>query len=43
MRQHAERVVSGAAILRYIIGAESCLIGIEDNKPEASLRWKLPW
>ncbi|MES9884585.1 MAG: electron transport complex subunit RsxC [Sedimenticola sp.] len=35
MRQHAGQVVSGAAILRYIIGAENCLIGIEDNKPEA--------
>ncbi|MEJ1383966.1 MAG: electron transport complex subunit RsxC [Candidatus Sedimenticola sp. (ex Thyasira tokunagai)] len=35
MRQQAEQVLTGAAILRHIIGADSCLIAIEDNKPEA--------
>jgi electron transport complex protein RnfC len=35
MRERAEQVVAGIAILRHLVGAETCLIGIEDNKPEA--------
>jgi electron transport complex protein RnfC len=35
MRERAEQVVAGIAILRHLTGAKSCLIGIEDNKPEA--------
>jgi len=35
MRERADRVVSGARILRHIVGARSVLVGIEDNKPEA--------
>ena len=35
MRTHPEDILDGIAILRHIIGAEECLIGVEDNKPEA--------
>jgi electron transport complex protein RnfC len=35
MREHADRVVEGARILRRTVGAGRVLIGIEDNKPEA--------
>ncbi|MEI6412967.1 MAG: electron transport complex subunit RsxC [Pseudomonadota bacterium] len=35
MRERPGRVLAGAAILRHILGVERCLIGIEDNKPEA--------
>lgn len=35
MRERAERVIAGAGILQYLLGAGKCLIGIEDNKPEA--------
>jgi len=35
MRERAEQILSGAELLRYILGAEEILIGIEDNKPEA--------
>ena len=35
MREQADDVVDGIAIIRHIIGAQRCLIGIEDNKPEA--------
>ena len=35
MRAQADRIVAGISILRYLTGAEKCLIGIEDNKPEA--------
>jgi electron transport complex protein RnfC len=36
MRERAGDVVDGIAILRHVTGAERCLIGIEDNKPEAA-------
>lgn len=36
MREHAEDVIDGVAVLRHLIGARQCLIGIEDNKPEAA-------
>jgi len=35
MRERADRVIAGARILKYLLGAKRCLIGIEDNKPEA--------
>ncbi|HHH39232.1 MAG TPA: electron transport complex subunit RsxC [Sedimenticola sp.] len=35
MREQAARIVAGIAILRHLTGAGECLIGIEDNKPEA--------
>ncbi|MDQ4423881.1 MAG: electron transport complex subunit RsxC [Thalassolituus sp.] len=35
MREHASEVIRGAQILLQILGAERCLIGVEDNKPEA--------
>jgi electron transport complex protein RnfC len=35
MREQAPRIIMGLKILRHILGAEHCLIGIEDNKPEA--------
>jgi len=35
MREHPEEVLDGVAILRHLVGAHECLIGIEDNKPEA--------
>ncbi|MEA3303544.1 MAG: electron transport complex subunit RsxC [Pseudomonadota bacterium] len=35
MREQAEQIVSGIHIIRHILGVKRCLIGIEDNKPEA--------
>jgi len=35
MREQPERVLAGLAIIRHVVGARECLIGIEDNKPEA--------
>ncbi len=35
MRERADEVIQGAQILLHILGAERCLIGVEDNKPEA--------
>ena len=35
MRNRADRVLVGVAILRQLVAADKCLIGIEDNKPEA--------
>jgi electron transport complex protein RnfC len=35
MREHADRVIAGLGILQHILGAAECLVGIEDNKPEA--------
>ncbi|MCP3867334.1 MAG: electron transport complex subunit RsxC [Gammaproteobacteria bacterium] len=35
MRERADRVATGTAILRQLVEADECLIGIEDNKPEA--------
>ncbi|WP_241086290.1 electron transport complex subunit RsxC [Candidatus Vondammii sp. HM_W22] len=35
MRAQADRIMAGIGILRHLTGAEKCLIGIEDNKPEA--------
>lgn len=35
MRARAADIVAGAEIVRFMLGAERVLIGIEDNKPEA--------
>lgn len=35
MRARAADIISGARIMLHLLGAERCLIGIEDNKPEA--------
>ncbi|MBI5110298.1 MAG: electron transporter RnfC, partial [Rhodocyclales bacterium] len=36
MRDHADQVVDGARIIMHAIGAREALVGIEDNKPEAT-------
>lgn len=35
MREHPEKIINSAAIIKRVLGANECLIGIEDNKPEA--------
>jgi len=35
MRDRAGLIVQGARIIRHLLRAQECLIGIEDNKPEA--------
>ncbi|MHB9021652.1 MAG: electron transport complex subunit RsxC [Halothiobacillus sp.] len=35
MRERPEDILHGAAIVLHMMGANRCLIGIEDNKPEA--------
>ncbi len=35
MRERADEVVHGARIMQHALNAKRCLIGIEDNKPEA--------
>jgi electron transport complex protein RnfC len=35
MRERPEQVIRGAQIMRHALHAARCLIGIEDNKPEA--------
>lgn len=35
MQTEAEKILSGVTIIRRLVGAEKCLIGIEDNKPQA--------
>lgn len=36
MRERADEIVAGIEIVKHLLGAETCLIGIEDNKPEAA-------
>lgn len=36
MRERANEIVRGVEIAQYILGAEHCIVGIEDNKPEAA-------
>jgi electron transport complex protein RnfC len=36
MRDRAEEIVRGLEIMQYLLGAARCMIGIEDNKPEAA-------
>jgi electron transport complex protein RnfC len=35
MRERADEIIQGIAVMRYALQARHCLIGIEDNKPEA--------
>ncbi|QEP43287.1 electron transport complex subunit RsxC [Ectothiorhodospiraceae bacterium BW-2] len=35
MRERADAIISGARIMRHALHAVRCVIGIEDNKPEA--------
>jgi len=35
MQRYADQLIEGTTILAHILGADSILIGIEDNKPEA--------
>ena len=41
MREQAQAIIAGAEILQYMLGADECLIGIEDNKPEAIMAMKI--
>lgn len=36
MRERADEVVKGIEIVKHILGAETCIIGIEDNKQQAT-------
>ena len=36
MRERADEIVKGIEIAQYLLGVEKVLIGIEDNKPEAT-------
>ena len=36
MRERANEIVKGIAIAQHLLGAEKVIIGIEDNKPEAT-------
>jgi electron transport complex protein RnfC len=35
MREHPIRIIQGIRIMRQLLGVDECLIGIEENKPEA--------
>lgn len=35
MRERADEVLRGGQILLHVLGAQTCLVGVEDNKPEA--------
>ena len=35
MRERPAEVIEGLRILRHVLGAAQCVIGVEDNKPEA--------
>ena len=35
MRERADQIVKGIVIAQHLLGAEQCLIGIEENKPQA--------
>ncbi len=35
MRMRSEQIIGGLQIMRHALNAKQCLIGIEDNKPEA--------
>jgi len=35
MRERPHQVLEGLRVLRHMLGAELCLIGVEDNKPDA--------
>lgn len=35
MREHAAEIMQGATVMRFMLRAETVLVGIEDNKPQA--------
>jgi electron transport complex protein RnfC len=35
MRERANEIIEGIKIVRHLLGAETCYVGIEDNKPTA--------
>lgn len=35
MRERASEIVRGLEVMQYLLGAERCIVGIEDNKPQA--------
>lgn len=35
MRERADEIIQGAMIMQTLLGSTECLIGLEDNKPEA--------
>ncbi len=35
MRERADEVLRGGQIIMHVVSAERCLVGVEDNKPEA--------
>ncbi len=35
MRERAAQIVAGIAVMRFMLGSQEVLVGIEDNKPEA--------
>jgi electron transport complex protein RnfC len=37
MRERADEIVRGMEIVKFLLGAENCIVGIEDNKPEATV------
>lgn len=41
MRERAAEIVRGIEIMQYLLGAERCIVGIEDNKPEAAATMRL--
>ena len=41
MRERAEQILKGVEVAQYLLGAKQCLIGIEDNKPEAAKAMRL--
>lgn len=36
MRERAGEIAQGIEIIKHLLGAENCIIGVEDNKPEAA-------
>lgn len=36
MRERADEIVKGIEIVKFLLGADQCIVGIEDNKPEAT-------
>ena len=41
MRERADQILKGMEIAQHLLGAEECLIGVEDNKPEAAEAMRL--
>jgi electron transport complex protein RnfC len=41
MRERADDIVYGAGIARELLGATQCIVGIEDNKPQAAAAMRL--